>query len=304
MRITTIGELSRLTGVPVRTIRYYCDEGILESRRSPGGHRVFDASAVESLVLVRQLRALGLGLNIIVDVLAGRVSIGEAAMVERAALDGELAILAWRRASLAAVEHAAPHDRSARLQLLSTVQGGRGGYDVLIDFWRRLFAGATSREMFDEFVDMTVPQPPAEPTPVNVLAYAELVALAQRPMLSDAMAQQLWRFDPTRIADRRGLLTGIAEACDMALPLVISGRPPSDGPAVDRFVDAHASARREKDTPGFRLALADNAGADEDPLIRRYWCLVAEIAGEVTTVGSLQRWIYDALRGYRADADR
>lgn len=29
-----IGDLARPPGVPVRTIRFYCDEGILESRRS------------------------------------------------------------------------------------------------------------------------------------------------------------------------------------------------------------------------------------------------------------------------------
>ncbi|WP_278264786.1 MerR family transcriptional regulator [Nocardia sp. AG03] len=36
----TIGELARRTGLSVRTIRFYCDEGILESRRSAGDHLV------------------------------------------------------------------------------------------------------------------------------------------------------------------------------------------------------------------------------------------------------------------------
>ncbi|MEZ0363194.1 MerR family transcriptional regulator [Mycobacterium sp. pUA109] len=293
---TTIGELSRLTGVPVRTIRYYCDEGLLEARRSSGGHRLFDAGAVESLFLVRRLRALGLGLDTISDVLTARMSIGAAVTAERAAVDTELAMLAWRRASLAAVEHAAPHDRALRLQLLSAVQDGRRGHSVLVEFWRRLFAGATSPDTFDGFVEMTVPQPPGEPSPARVVAYAELVALARQPAFGSAMAQQLWRFDPTSISDRRELVTGVAEACDMAMPLVLAGQTPSPGPAVDRFVAAHARARRAKDTPGFRRALIGTAGVDNDPRIGRYWDLVTEIAGGAATVGAAQRWLFEALR--------
>lgn len=299
---TTIGELSRLTGVPVRTIRFYCDEGLLQPRRSPGGHRIFDASAAESLVLIRRLRAIGLGLDVIGDVLAARVTIGAAVTAERAAVDVELDALAWRRASLAAVEHAAPHEQPGRLELLSGVQDAREGHGVIVEFWRRLFAGATSPETFEDFVQMTAPQPPAVPNPAGVVAYAELVALARQRVFASVMARQLWRFEPASIGDRRGLLAGVAEACDMAMPLVLAGRPPAAGPAVDRFVDAHARARRETDTPGFRRALVGNAGVDTDPRIGRYWDLVTEIAGVTATVGAAQRWLFEALRRPPAEA--
>ncbi|NQE70567.1 MerR family transcriptional regulator [Nocardia gamkensis] len=70
----SIGELSRLTAVPVRTIRFYCDHGILDSHRTTGGHRIFDSgTAVDRLLLVRRLRALGVSLTAIADVLAGTV---------------------------------------------------------------------------------------------------------------------------------------------------------------------------------------------------------------------------------------
>ncbi|OCB58420.1 hypothetical protein A5722_06990 [Mycobacterium vulneris] len=278
---TSIGELSRFTGVPVRTIRYYCDEGLLESGRSSGGHRVFDSAAAESLLLIRRLRAAGLGLNAIGDVLMGRVSIGEAVGLERRAVEAEMVSLTRRRASLEA---------------LATAQDGRRGYDVLVEFWRRVFAGATAPAMFDEFMEMTVPQPPEATSPARVVAYAELVALARQPSFGTAVARQLWRFEPARIGDRRALVAGVAEACDMALPQVSSGRSPSGGPAVDRFVDAHARARRTADTAPFRRELTVNAGADTNPDVRRYWDLFGEIAGETTTVGSIQRWLHDALR--------
>ncbi|WP_217919824.1 MerR family transcriptional regulator [Actinomadura sp. BRA 177] len=99
-----IGDLAALTGVSVRTIRFYCDEGVLEPGRSAGGHRRFDRSAVDRLRLVRRLRTLGLGLPAIVAVLTGDRSLAEAVAAERRAADAELAALAWRRASLRAIE--------------------------------------------------------------------------------------------------------------------------------------------------------------------------------------------------------
>ncbi|NEA25565.1 MerR family transcriptional regulator, partial [Actinomadura bangladeshensis] len=70
--------MAALTGVSVRTIRFYCDEGVLEPGRSAGGHRRFDRSAVDRLRLVRRLRALGLGLPAIAAVLTGECALAEA----------------------------------------------------------------------------------------------------------------------------------------------------------------------------------------------------------------------------------
>ncbi|MGW4119482.1 MerR family transcriptional regulator [Nocardia sp. NPDC004711] len=135
----SIGELARGTGLPVRTIRFYCDEGILESQRSAGGHRIFDAdSATERLLLVRRLRALGLGLDSITGVLREERSMAEAIAAESARLDIELRSLAWRRASLRAMEAVAPAHRAERLALLAAAQDGGAVHDCLVRFWRRI----------------------------------------------------------------------------------------------------------------------------------------------------------------------
>ncbi|MFB7876187.1 MerR family transcriptional regulator [Nocardia sp. NPDC056064] len=80
--MVSIGELARATGLPVRTIRFYCDEGIVQAHRSQGGHRLFDEDARNQLVLIRRLRALGLGLDAITEVLRGEQSIAEVVAVE------------------------------------------------------------------------------------------------------------------------------------------------------------------------------------------------------------------------------
>ncbi|MCP8463491.1 Cd(II)/Pb(II)-responsive transcriptional regulator [Pseudomonas sp. ZM23] len=54
-----IGELAKLTGCPVETIRYYEREGLLpEPSRSEGNYRQYDAAHVERLSFIRHCRSL------------------------------------------------------------------------------------------------------------------------------------------------------------------------------------------------------------------------------------------------------
>lgn len=289
-----IGDLSRMTGVPVRTIRFYCDEGLIDSIRSTGGHRRFDPATVERLGLVRRLRGLGLGLTSIRHVLGGERSVGEVVAAERAALDVRLADLAWRRASLRAVEEAGPAERAARLELLAAVERGPAARDVVVDFWRRAMLAPISGEMFAAFVAMAVPEPPIEPTPPQVVAYAELAALAADRSLTRRLLERA-RVNIELISDEEALMSGVGEACALAEPLVLAGERPREGPELDRFVAAHASVRGRGDTPEFRRRLLADVAHDREPWMRRYWRLVTEVSGEVVTLGSTHLWLTDSL---------
>ncbi|WP_030620559.1 MerR family transcriptional regulator [Streptomyces sclerotialus] len=55
-----IGELSRRTGVSVRSLRYYEQKCMLASERTAGGHREYPEAAVDRVVLIQQLLAAGL----------------------------------------------------------------------------------------------------------------------------------------------------------------------------------------------------------------------------------------------------
>ncbi|WP_067520684.1 MerR family transcriptional regulator [Nocardia uniformis] len=291
--LVSIGELSQLTGVAVRTVRFYCDSGVLASVRSSGGHRLFDrTTAVDRLLLIRRLRALGLGLVAIGAVLDGERAMADAIAAERAAVDIELGALAWRRASLRAIEDAAPSDRAARLELLAAVRDGGSAYDLVVTFWRRILA-PTSPDIFEGFVAMNVPEPLRAPTPDQVVGYAELVTLVGEQRFATAVSQQLWCSDSAGIRDRAGLLAGVADACGMAGAEIDAGLEPSPGQALDRFVDAHATARDTRDTPDFRRRLRA-AARGNDPRTQRYWLRTGEILG-ATTAGAAQRWLFDAL---------
>lgn len=64
-----IGELSRLTGVSARSLRYYEGLGIIHSTRTSGGWRDFDGAAIERVVMVQHLFAAGLGGTTITELL-------------------------------------------------------------------------------------------------------------------------------------------------------------------------------------------------------------------------------------------
>ncbi|MFE6100201.1 MerR family transcriptional regulator [Streptomyces laurentii] len=64
-----IGELSRETGVSVRLLRYYEEQGLLASRRTPGGQRVYETDAPAVVRRIRALLAAGLPTRTIAEVL-------------------------------------------------------------------------------------------------------------------------------------------------------------------------------------------------------------------------------------------
>lgn len=55
-----IGELSQSTGASVRSLRYYEQQGLLESQRTPSGQRVYEPGAADRVRLLRRLYAAGL----------------------------------------------------------------------------------------------------------------------------------------------------------------------------------------------------------------------------------------------------
>ena len=68
-----IGEVARRTGLPVKTIRYYCDEGLLQPRaRSESGYRLFDEENLAELTIIRSLRAIDVSIPELAKILEVR----------------------------------------------------------------------------------------------------------------------------------------------------------------------------------------------------------------------------------------
>ncbi|WP_188586395.1 MerR family transcriptional regulator [Gordonia jinhuaensis] len=64
-----IGEVAERAGVSVRSLRYYEEQGLLTSTRTPGGQRRYDEADVDRVRYLRRLYAAGLSSRSIVDIL-------------------------------------------------------------------------------------------------------------------------------------------------------------------------------------------------------------------------------------------
>jgi DNA-binding transcriptional MerR regulator len=68
--LLTTGEMARRSNNTLRTVRFYEEEGILRPvRRTEGGHRLFDRTELERLMLISDMRAAGLSLDEIKQIL-------------------------------------------------------------------------------------------------------------------------------------------------------------------------------------------------------------------------------------------
>jgi DNA-binding transcriptional MerR regulator len=68
-----IGEVARRSGLSVKTIRFYCDQGVLRpAGRSEGGYRLFATESLKELALIRALRTMDLSIADVAGILEVR----------------------------------------------------------------------------------------------------------------------------------------------------------------------------------------------------------------------------------------
>ncbi|MEU1946290.1 MerR family transcriptional regulator [Streptomyces sp. NPDC020125] len=228
-----IGELAARTGLPVKTIRYYSDIGLLpESGRTPGGHRRYAADALPGLRLIQRLRALGTPISAIAAVMAGERSLDELVSRELDAVQEQLREATWRREVLRSLDDCPAPERPRRLALLAGVGSPDDAHDRLVRYWHWALPAGLPRRLAQAVIDGAVPAPPtaatpttptaATPNPATVLAYAELHALAT----ADDRRRQP---QAHQVGDVASFYAGLLDACALAgealSPAVRSGAP-------------------------------------------------------------------------------
>lgn len=117
-----IGQLSRRTGVPIDTVRYYEKQQLLPPpTRTASGYRHYEADDVLRLTFIRRAKTLGFTLEEIRDLLAlSRADDGDMAAI-RAAAASKLADVEQRIAELTRVRDG--------LQTLVSACPGHGALD-------------------------------------------------------------------------------------------------------------------------------------------------------------------------------
>ncbi|MFF8798146.1 helix-turn-helix domain-containing protein [Streptomyces globisporus] len=303
-----IGELAEKAGVTVKTVRFYSDRGLLpEASRSVGGHRRYGPDALDRLRLIRSLRTLDLPLPEVHRILDEENEAGgaleDAVARQLRGLGSQIQALRWREAALRLMQECPPGERADRLSLIGalTVPPSTA---PLARFWRGWLPPRMPARSTGAFLEVAVPQPPDDPAPAQVLAFARLSAFVLQPCTGAEQPQP----EAHRTAGARGsavLYAGLAEAYELAGAQLRRNREPYPGEALDSFVAAYVSAYSTRDTPDFRRLLAEQLAID--PRIDRYWELAAEVitppGGRAEpTPGSAHDWLLAALDAQTATA--
>ena len=175
--LLSIGELARRAGLPVRTIRFWSDAGVLPpATRTESGRRLYDATCVAQVELVATLRELGLGLADVRRVLAGQASIAEVAAAHRDALEAQIRVLQLHRAAMAVVVKRAASDEertmTEKLARMSPPERRQMIEDFLAEVFEGLEPSPAHAQRWAAAWDL-----PDDPSPEQVDAWVELAGL-------------------------------------------------------------------------------------------------------------------------------
>jgi DNA-binding transcriptional MerR regulator len=289
----TIGQVARAVGVPARTIRFWCDAGVLApTGRSANGYRHYDATAVARLDLVRTLRQLGLSLDEIRAVLRGRRSVAEVASAHAAALDAQIRVLRLRRAVLRVVAvRGSDIEETKQMSDLARLSA-RERQQIIDEFVDRTFTGVAPDAPAMGIAQRMRAMPaelPDDPSAEQVDAWIELAGLVadeefQRRVREMALSGE--QTTPTEGADYRAVVEHAGRAvADGVDPASAKGRR-----VLDLIVPPATSAADRERLRGQLQTFADER-------VERYWQLVGILNGRppfIPTVPAYQ-WVIAAL---------
>lgn len=300
----SIGELSRRTGLPVRTIRFYSDSGVVApTSRSPAGYRLYDLDALLRLELVRTLRELGMDLATVQRVLNHELSVAEVAAAHADALDVQIRMLHLRRSVLRVVAGRGSSPEETKLMHRLTQLTEEERRRLIDDFVEGTFGASGADPVVVAMVRAATPDLPDDPSSEQVAAWVEL---------SELVGDEDFRARMRRTADyqaaRRTLdiETGAGgELMEFTRQKVTEAResgidPLSDkaAPVVDDLVQRFAEVFARTPDAEFRDWMAQQFEAAHDPRVDRYWRLVWIVNGwqVVPSLIPVYPWLIQALR--------
>lgn len=323
----TIGQLARRTGVPARTIRFWSDVGLVPpSARSGSGYRLYDAAAAARLDLVRTLRELGLGLDVIETVLSRARTVPEVAAAHVAVLDVQIRALRRRRAVLSTVARNGHTIEETLIMSKLSQLSARERQQIIDDFVDGVFAG-TDADAPGTGIARGMRQLPADlpddPSPEQVSAWVELAELVADESFKQRARSMALAGQNTPAPLAQALAPGQAPAPGQATALSQADAPgqagaPEQGQsayqetiqhagqAVAEGVDPASPAGQAvlgrivaPGTPaGQRAAMLRQLETFTDARVERYWQLLAILNGQPVppSVVPAFEWLIAALR--------
>lgn len=291
----TIGALARRSGVPVKTLRFYSDEGLLPPvGRTRSGYRVYAEDAAVRLDLIRTLREAGLAIAAIKAIFARDMSLAEALRLRLRAVETHIVSLQQVAAALRAALRSEPNEADIRRLCAVTRLTTEERKAVIERFYERVSEGVPIDDTWKrQMMAASTPKLPDEPSPEQLDAWIELAEIVQAEDFIKKMrdaAAETWNAGFDLAAHQRVS----QEANAAARALLDRGVPPTDDaarPVVERMVAGLAAAQGKTDDADYRRTLREQT-QNHDPRASRYWELVAILKGEPPRGGQSEEWYW------------
>jgi DNA-binding transcriptional MerR regulator len=302
----SIGDLARRTGLPVRTIRFYSDAGLLPpTDRTPANHRRYDLEAVARLDLIRTLRELGLDLAAIRRVLAEELSVAQAAARHADALDVQIRILRLRRAVLRAVARRGSDPKELELMHRVVQLSEDERHRLINDFIDRTFGDLDANEDFVALLRSMRPYLPDEPTTEQVDAWIELAELVRDPdfiasVRRMAEHQAAERADGGRMGLHHKLTIEVRDRVTAAMAAGVEPAAPAAAAVLTEVVARYAETFATTDSTAYRAKLLARLRTANEPRTERYVHLI-DIINDwpvAAPLGPIFDWLIAALQNH------
>ncbi len=296
-----IGELARLSGVPVKTIRFYSDSGVLPPASvEESGYRLYSDADHARLMLIRTLREIGIDLPTISRLLQQQISVGAALQMQLAAVEVELRALQRRRALL---KVALQQDEAAALRYLDRARA-LAQLDALD---RERFLSAHMERAFEgvpadsdwkaRFWQGAVLDLPAEMNIAQLEAWLELAALVTNEDFIrrlNEIGRESWATGGSQAANTWN--QEIQQVLTAAIAALEAGHSPQSV-AGQQIVAAYIQALNDSDDPDFPRTLLAMIERNSDPRAERYWELIAILKNwQMPPIAAAHRWLVEGLR--------
>jgi DNA-binding transcriptional MerR regulator len=288
----TIGEISELSGVPVRRIRFYSDKGLLPpTARTSNGYRLYSEDDLARLDLIRALRDAGVTLEAIRKIFSRRFTLTEVLEVRLGTLEAEIAsrrrIAAVLRATLGATEVTATSLR--RLWTVTTLSKTRL-QKMIEDFIDQVIDGLHVDDAWKaQMILASTAELPDEPTAEQIDAWNEIIK-----MMTDTDLIREMRAEMARMWNGDVALSSYVKASNEVLTkareAIGKGEQPTSPTAIAiarEWLDQLAKAmNRDPDDKFFKWAREHHVRS------LRYHELLANLYGDDRNGDTARQWLW------------
>ncbi|HEX4202646.1 MAG TPA: MerR family transcriptional regulator [Ktedonobacteraceae bacterium] len=286
----TIGAVAKLTGVPIKTIRYYTDINLLPAtHRTQARFRLYSTEAIWQLQLIRVLRQLAFSLEEIRAIIGGNLSVSTA-------IDWQLDAVAHQIHQLQRVQEVLQQAKETRHQPEQSIQ-------TLYELGLALSENVAERSHFvteklhalveqanlpeewrHHLLDHFTWQSPATFTTKQIAAWTEVVHILNDPAFTE---EALHLNSPTLHQSTSQM--NIAEYNQQALILIqqaqsaaLKGEPlesESVQTLLRNWIRLIAASTQQAMTPAFLHELSVQLSTSSSERMQRFWTLMALLSG-------------------------